>query len=198
MALPTFIKYVYNSGTDEVIRRGKKIYSSRAIELVSHDELMQSVNFRVKDDSYNTYYKVSIQKYSDAKNISLHCTCPYNISDLCRHEAASLMQLQDLVDKNLLNTNEPVRYNQKHTVAKIKFLDLKMIRLLAGMDNYSSAEEILRIYKCNILSAANERVEADLDIESESYHIILQKNDERYFDTSCTCDDHKQSLCVHK
>ena len=198
MALPTFIKYVYNAGTDEVIRRGKKIYSSRAIELVSHDDLMQSVNFRVKDDSYNTYYKVTIQKYNDTKNMSLHCTCPYNISDLCRHEAASLMQLQDLVDKNLLNTNESLNYDQKHTVAKIKFLDLKMIRLLAGMDNYSSAEEILRIYKCNILSAANERVEADLDIESESYHIILQKNDERNFDTSCTCDDHKQPLCVHK
>ena len=198
MALPIFIKYVYNSGTDEVIRRGKKIYSSRAIELVSHDELMQSVNFRVKDDSYNTYYKVVIQKYSDPKNISLHCTCPYNMSDLCRHEAASLMQLQDLVDKNLLNTNQPLHYDQKHTVAKIKFLDLKMIRLLAGMDNYSSAEEILRIYKCNILSAANERVEAVLDIESESFHIILQKNDERYFDTSCTCEDPKQPLCVHK
>ena len=198
MALPTFIKYVYNSGTDEVIRRGKKIYSSRSIELVSHDEMMQAVNFRVKDDSYNTYYKVAIQKYSDVKNIALHCTCPYNMSDLCRHEAASLMQLQDLIDKNLLNTNEPVIYNQKHTVAKIKFLDLKMIRLLAGMDNYSSAEEILRIYKCNILNAANERVEADLDIESESFHVIVQKNDERYFDTSCTCEDHKQPLCVHK
>ncbi len=198
MALPYFIKYVYNSGTDEVIRRGKRIYSSRYVELVDHDELMHSVNFRVRDDSYTTFYKVSVQNYNDPKAISLHCSCPYNISDLCRHEAAALMQLQDLVDKNLLNANEPTVYNQKHTVAKIKFIDLKMIRILAGMDNYAAAEEILRRNKCDILNAASEMVEAELEVEGENFHIILQKNDERNFDTSCTCDDGTHPLCRHK
>lgn len=198
MALPTFIKYVYNSGTDEVIRRGKKIHSLRSVELVDHDDLMNSVFFRVKDDSYSIFYKVSIQKFSDPKSMSLNCTCPYNMTDLCRHEAAALFQLQDLIDKNLLYANESTTYDQKHTVAKIKFIDLKMIRLLAGMDNYIAAEEILRKNKCNILKAANERVEADLDIEDRTYHLIIQKNEERNFDTSCNCDEHSQVLCTHK
>ncbi|MEO6134729.1 MAG: SWIM zinc finger family protein, partial [Ginsengibacter sp.] len=144
MALPYLIKYVYNTGTDEVIRRGKKIYSLRNVELVSHDELLHSVNFRVKDDSYTTFYKVNVEKYDDAKNLSLHCSCPYNLSDICRHEAAALLQLQDLVDKNLLNANEHTAYNQSHTVVKIKYIDLKMIRMMAGQDNYAAAEEILR------------------------------------------------------
>ena len=103
LALPYFIKYVYNSGTDEVIRRGKKIYSSSYVELVEHDELMHSVFFRVRDDSYSTFYKVTVQKYDDPKTLSVRCSCPYNISEICRHEAAALMQLQDLVDKNLLS-----------------------------------------------------------------------------------------------
>ncbi|HEY9340701.1 MAG TPA: SNF2-related protein [Hanamia sp.] len=198
MALPFFIKYIYNSGTDEVIRRGKKIYSLRYVELVEHDELMHSVQFRVRDDSYTTFYKVTVQKYDDPKGLSLRCSCPYNLSDICRHEAAALMQLQDLVDKNLLSANEPSVYHQKHTVVKIKYIDLKMIRLLAGMDNYAAAEEILRKNKCNILNAANEKVEAELDVDDNTYHIFLQKNDERNFDTSCTCDDGSHPLCKHK
>ncbi|HEY5369330.1 MAG TPA: SNF2-related protein [Hanamia sp.] len=199
MALPFFIKYIYNSGTDEVIRRGKKIYSQRFVELVDHDQLMHSINFRVRDDSYTTFYKVQVQKYDDPKTFSVRCSCPYNISEICRHEAAALMQLQDLVDKNLLGSSagEPV-YNQKHTVAKIKYIDLKMIRVLAGMDNYVAAEEILRKVKCSIVEAANEKVEAELDLNGETFHIVLQKNEERNFDTSCTCDDGDHILCKHK
>ena len=198
MALPYFIKYIYNSGTDEVIRRGKKIYSQRFVELVDHDELMHSVNFRVRDDSYNTFYKVQIQKYDDPKAFSIRCSCPYNISDICRHEAAALMQLQDLVDKNLLDSSETTVYNQKHTVVKIKFIDLKMIRLLTGMENYAAAEDLLRKNKFNILEAANEKVEANLETENQTFHIILQKNEERNFDTSCTCNDGEHMLCKHK
>lgn len=198
MALPYLIKYVYNTGTDEVIRRGKKIYSLRNVELVSHDELLHSVNFRVKDDSYTTFYKVNVEKYDDAKNISLHCSCPYNLSDICRHEAAALLQLQDLVDKNLLNANEHTAYNQSHTVVKIKYIDLKMIRMMAGQDNYAAAEEILRRNKNSILQATNERVEANLEDDGETFHIILQKNDERFFDTSCTCNEKAHLLCRHK
>ena len=75
------------------------------------------------------------------------------------------MQLQDLIDKNLLDSSAGIPiYDQKHTVVKIKYVDLKMIRMLTGMENYSAAEEILRKYKCNIVEAANEKVEATLVI----------------------------------
>ncbi|HXS56597.1 MAG TPA: DEAD/DEAH box helicase [Hanamia sp.] len=198
MALPYFIKYVYNSGTDEVIRRGKKIYSSRYVELVEHDELMRSVFFRVRDDSYSTFYKVTVQKYDDPKTLSVRCSCPYNLTELCRHEAAALMQLQDLVDKNLLSAGGPAVYNQKHTIVKIKNIDLRMIRMLAGMENYAAAEEILRKTKCNILNAASEKVEADLEYDHNKFHLIIQKNEERNFDTSCNCDESEHPLCKHK
>ena len=198
MALPYFIKYVYNSGTDEVIRRGKKIYSSRYVELVEHDELMRSVFFRVRDDSYSTFYKVTVQKYDDPKTLSVRCSCPYNLTELCRHEAAALMQLQDLVDKNLLSAGGPAVYNQKHTIVKIKNIDLRMIRMLAGMENYAAAEEILRKNKCNILNAASEKVEAVLEYDHNKFHLIIQKNEERNFDTSCNCDESEHPLCKHK
>ena len=198
MALPHLIKYVYNTGTDEVIRRGKKIHAFGYVELVEHDELMNSITFRVRDDSYTTFYKVHIQKYNDPKTLMLRCSCPYNLGDICRHEAAALFQLQDLVDKNLLGSNEAIVYKQKHTIAKMRFIDLKMIRMLAGQKNYETAEEILRNSKANILQAVNEKVEATLEYGGEKYKLVIQKNEEKTFDTSCNCNETAHLLCTHK
>ena len=51
MALPHLVKYVYTHGTDEVIRRGKKIHAVSGVELVEYDDLFGSAVFRVKDDT---------------------------------------------------------------------------------------------------------------------------------------------------
>ncbi|HTB51383.1 MAG TPA: SNF2-related protein [Ferruginibacter sp.] len=197
MALSPLIKYIYNTGTDEVIRRGKKIHSIGNIELLDHDDLMNDASFRVKDDSYNTFYKVQIQKYNDPKAISLRCSCPYNISDMCRHEVAALFQLQDLMDKNILGSNA-IQYNQRHTVAKMKFIDRKVLKVLASQAVYDEAEEIVLTTQANIIIAANERVEADLKLNDQSYPLVIQKNDERNFDTSCRCNETTNPLCIHK
>ena len=197
MALPHLIKYVYNNGSDEVIRRGKKIHAMGFVELVEHDQLMGGVVFRVKDDSYATFYKVYIQKYTDTKSMSVRCACPYNLGDICRHEAAALIRLQDMVDKNMLG-NTTIQYNQRHTVAKMKHIELKMIKLLSSPGIYAEAENILRSTKANIIKAADERVEADLILEGEVFPLVIQKNDERNFDTSCKCGETEHPLCEHK
>ena len=176
MALPHIIKHIYNNGTDEVIRRGKKIYSQGSVELVEHDELMGGIVFRVKDDSYNTFYKVYIQKYADAKMMSLRCSCPYNLGEICRHEVAGLFRLQDMVDKNMLG-NSSLQYNQLHTVAKMKQIDLKTIKMLSSPAIYEEAENMLRTTKANILIAADERVEAELVINGQSFPVVIQKNE---------------------
>lgn len=198
MALPNLIKHIYSTGAEEVIKRGKKIYLNRQIDLVSHDTLMNSVSFRVKDDTYGTYYKVKVQKYDNPHEMHLQCSCAYNLSDMCRHEAAALMQLQDLLDKNLIERPVSFSHDQKHTVARMKNIDLKTIRMLSGMDNYEMAEEWLRKKKCDILYAKNEKVKADLDDNGKTYHIVIEKNEDRFFDTGCTCTDEEHVLCVHK
>ena len=197
MALPHLIKHIYNNGTDEVIRRGKKIHALGFVELVEHDELMSSIVFRVKDDSYSTFYKVYIHKYADAKLMSLRCGCPYNLGEICRHEAAALFRLQDMVDKNLLLSNA-IQYNQRHTVAKMKHIDLKMIKMLSSPSIFQEAETLLRTNKATILKAADERVEGELVYNGQTYPLVIQKNDERNFDTSCMCSEAQHPLCEHK
>ena len=197
MALTHIIKHIYNNGTEEVIRRGKKIHGSGYVELIEHDELTGSIVFRVKDDSYNTFYKVYIQKYNDPKLMSLRCSCPYNLGDICRHESASLFRLQDMADKNMLG-GSMIQYNQYHTVAKMKNIDLRTIKMLSSPLIYDEAEKMLRTAKASILKAVDERVEAELMFKGTSYPLVIQKNEERNFDTSCTCAETSHPLCEHK
>jgi len=198
LALPFLIKHIYNNASEEVIRRGKKIHVLGNVELIEYDDLMSSVVFRVKDDSYSTYYKVHIGKFKDPKTIQLRCTCPYNLSEVCRHKAGALFQLQELLDRNMLGDKE-ILYDQKHTVIKMKQLDLKMIRMLSSPEAFSDAENYLRSNKANILEAKEERVKAELEMNGRSFSLLIQKNEERNFDTSCNCKtDNTHPLCVHK
>lgn len=198
MALPYLIKHIYNSGTEEVIRRGKKIHALGNVELVEYDDLMASVVFRVKDDGYATFYKVHINQFRDPKTLSIRCTCPYNLSEICRHKAGALFHLQDMLDKNLLGDRE-TEYNQQHTVVKMKQLELKLIRMLSSTTSFDAAEEYLRSNRSNILEAKDERVLAELEYQGVTYKVAIQKNEERNFDTSCNCNsENSHPLCVHK
>jgi non-specific serine/threonine protein kinase len=171
---------------------------SGGAELIENNHLLNSLVFRVKDDSYNIFYNVQVIKYNDAKTLQLKCSCPYNLSEVCRHKAAALFQLQELLDKNMLDEVQ-LQYHQKHTVIKMKQLDLRMIRMLSSSETFWAAENYLRSHKANILEAKDERVIAELDYNGESFKLLIQKNEERNFDTSCTCNSEiHHPLCVHK
>ena len=197
MALPHLIKYVYTHGTDEVIRRGKKIHAIGYVELVEYDDLFGSAVFRVKDDSYATYYKVYIQKFKDPKSTSLRCGCPYNLGDICRHEAATLFQLQELIDRGHLQADH-VQYDQRHTVVKMKSIDLKSLRLFSSPEVFTEAEKFLRTNKASIEFAGNETVKATVNVNGQSCQVIIRKNEERNFDTSCDYEDKEHPLCLPK
>ncbi len=197
MALPHLVKFVYTHGTDEVIRRGKKIHAIGYCELVEHDDLFGSAVFRVKDDIYATFYKVYIQKFKDPKGLSVRCTCPYNLGDICRHEAASLFQLQEMIDRGHLQSDD-VKYDQRHTVAKMKAIDLKTLRLLSSPETLGEAEKFLRTHKASIDFAENETVKATVKLNGNDYKVIIRKNEERNFDTSCDYDDPDHPLCLPK
>jgi superfamily II DNA or RNA helicase len=197
LALPHLLKFAYNHGTEEVIRRGKKIHAIGFVELVEHDELMGSVVFRVKDDSYATFYKVYIQKYKDERAMNVRCSCPYNLGDICRHEVASLFYLQDLIDRNILGLKDLV-YDQRHTVVKMKTIELKSIRTLTSPAALHDAEQFLRTNKASILSAKDDVVKAEVTANGEVWPVTIKRNDERNFDTSCTCGDTEHAICEHK
>ena len=197
MALPYLLKYVYTHGGDEVIRRGKKIHAIGFVDLVEHDDLFGSVTFRVKDDNYATFYKVHVHNYKDPKGLSLRCACPYNLGDICRHEAAALLRLQEMLDKGLLKA-EDREYDQQHTVAKMKAIEVKTLRLLSSPEIYDQAEAYLKEHKPIIETAKDEVVKAKVPLEGEEYYVIIRRNEERTFDTSSDYVDTDHPVCLPK
>ena len=180
-----------------MIRRGKKIHAIGYVELAEHDDLFGTAVFRVKDDNYATFYKVYIQNYKDAKNLSLRCACPYNLGEICRHEAAALLRLQEMIDKGLLQA-EDVEYDQQHTVAKMKAIEIKTLRLLSSPEVFIEAEKYLQQNKPVIESAADEVVKARMTIEGKKYYVIIRRNEERTFDTSSDYVDKEHPLGLAK
>lgn len=197
MALPYLIKHVYTHGTDEVVRRAKKIHAFGYVELIEYDNFFSTATLRIKDDNYATFYKVTVQKINDPQHVFLRCTCPYSVGNICRHEAAALFQLQDLFDKGLLKTVEK-KHDQRHTVAKMKHIDSKLIRLLSSQTNYQEAEKYLRTQRPEIEKVKNETVKASVIIEGEKYFVIIKRNEEKYFDTSSNFIDEQYPLCLPK
>ncbi len=151
----------------------------------------------MKSDTHANFYKVTISKYNEPATMSVRCQCPYNLGDICRHEAAALFQLQEMLDRNQFDAFD-TQYDQQHTLIKMKSIDLKTIKLLTSNHILSEADRILRKTQAVIKSAKDEKVEAELRADGKKYPLILQRNEERNFDTHCTCDEHEHPLCVHK
>lgn len=196
--LPFFIKQIYSNGSEEITTRGRKIFNSDRIEVAHHDMLSSTISFRVKDDMYASWYKVQVRGYKDESTLSLKCNCTYNLGELCKHEVAVLFQLQQMSDQHLLS-NVEVNYDQKHTTLRMNRLDLRQIRSFTAAATYEKAEECLRMGKPLLLENANEKVQAEVTVDRADFSVLIQKNTERNFDTSCNCGSETQHpVCLHK
>jgi non-specific serine/threonine protein kinase len=198
MALPYLTKYIYLNGSEEVIRRGKKIFLNGFVELVSHNDLPGNAVFRTRDDSYSIYYKVHVGNFNNPDTLTVRCSCPYNLGNICRHEAAALLYLQEMLDKNMLE-NKETHYNQEHTQISIKDFDLRLIKRNSAIDSFENAEDFLRSSKVQLDEAANDIVKASIVLEGVKWSVILQRSDDNRLHTKCSCQSEKKHpLCVHK
>jgi non-specific serine/threonine protein kinase len=66
-------------------------------------------------------------------------------------------------------------YNQRHTVAKMKHIDLKTIRMLSSPEIYEAAETLLESQQATVIVAANERVEAELPWMGMYFRLLSKK-----------------------
>lgn len=197
MSLPPLLKHVYNHGTEEVIRRGKKIFHTAGVQLLDVDHLIEQVRFRVRNDLYQNYYTVTVSRYLQPKELSIRCQCPYNLGEICRHEVAALFQLNDILQSGFFEHAE-VTYDQQHTVVRMRQVSHQMLQVFASPDILERAEAIAKANKVIIVSSVNDTIEAEVPDEELTYKVKIRQNDERYFDTSCGCAEKDHPLCVHK
>lgn len=197
MSLPPLLKHAYNHGTEEVIRRGKKIFHAGGVQLLDVDHLLEQVRFRVRNDLYQNYYTVTVNKYLQPRQLSIRCQCPYNMGDICRHEVAALFQLNDILQSGFFE-NTDITYDQKHTVVRMRQINMQMLRIFCSPESMEKAERWGSYQKAIITRNKNNVLEAEVPDEENTYHVVIKQNEERYFDTSCGCNETKHPLCVHK
>ncbi|HRP90632.1 MAG TPA: DEAD/DEAH box helicase [Edaphocola sp.] len=198
MSLPELLKYVYHNATEEVIRRGKKIFGTSGVQMLENDPLTEQVSFRVKNDIYNNHYKVTVNNYLQPGKLSTRCQCPYNMGPVCRHQAAALFQLNDLVQSGFFD-HAHVDYNQEHTTVRMRQISKSFLKLFSSEAIFAVGEDWYRENRVQILEAKDEEVRAEvIDEEQKKYSVKIRQNEDRYFDTSCSCSEKRFPLCVHK
>lgn len=197
MSLPPLLKHVYNHGTEEVIKRGKKIFFTSGVQMLDVDHLIEQVRFRVRNDIYQNYYTVTINKYMETEHLSVRCQCPYNLGEVCRHEVAALFQLNDLLQSGFFE-NAEIEYDQKHTVIRMRQVNTQMIRVFTSVEIMEEAQRLANRTAAIITDKKNDRVEAEVPDGDLTYKVIIRRNEERFFDTSCGCDEKDFPICLHK
>jgi hypothetical protein len=197
MALPPLLRHIYNFGSDEVIKRGKKIFLLGGVQTLKIDELTAHGSFRVRNDLYHNYYTVTISRFDKEDGISVRCQCPYNMGEICRHEVAALFYLNDLsVTQQLHGAN--ANFDQSMTIVRMRQIELKQLRLFTSDESYKLAEHHSLNTPAKITSASNEIVQAELIVDKQAYTLMLKRNDDKTYNTSCTCIDTHHALCMHK
>src|ERR1700743_101601 len=181
MSLPPLLRYVYNHGTEEVIKRGKKIFYTSGVQMLDVDHLIEQVRFRVRNDLYQNYYTVTINKYLQPAEISVRCQCPYNLGEICRHEVAALFQLNDILQSGFFE-NADITYDQTHTVVRMRQVSMQMLRIFCSPESMEKAEKWGSYQKAIITKNKNNVLEAEVPDEDLTYKVAIKQNEERYYD----------------
>jgi Superfamily II DNA/RNA helicases, SNF2 family len=197
MSLPPILRHVYNHGTEEVIRRGKKIFHTAGVQMLDVDHLIEQVRFRVRNDLYQNYYTVTVNKYLSPKDLGIRCQCPYNLGDICRHEVAALFQLNDIILSGFFE-NTDITYHQQHTIVRMRQVSMQMLRVFTSPAVIDKAEAWASMNKAIIVSDKTDQILAEVPDEEHTYRVTIKQNEDRYFDTSCGCDETSHPLCIHK
>ncbi len=197
MSLPPFIKFAYNHGTEEVIRRGKRIFNTSGVQFMDVDHIIHQVRFRVRNDQYNNYYTVTVTKFNDERAMSVRCQCPYNLGDICRHEVAALFQLNEMATAGFFE-NADVAYEQQHTLVRMRTVSFEMVSVFTSPESFTTAKSWADERRVQKIETQQEKLSAEVPEGDDVYAVQLRQNDERYFDTSCGCEEASHPLCRHK
>ncbi len=192
------LKYLYANSYEEALIKGKKIFKTSNISIVEQDNNLHTLTTKVKDDTYNFFYKVTIRNYNDVKRIFIRCNCNSKSHYLCKHKIGTLFLLMSVVDKYVVANPNPT-YQQSHTIIGMKNIDIRKLKSYATDDIYRQAQEFLTTKKVRILESEQSKVTGEFKVSNDEKHLLtIFFNTNKEFETSCTCSETEAPLCTHK
>jgi non-specific serine/threonine protein kinase len=110
---------------------------------------------------------------------------------------AALFQLNDILQSGFFE-NSDITYDQKHTMLRLRHVNKQMLQVYTSAAILETADEWARANKAIITSDRNDILSAEIPDGEQTFKVVIKQNEERYFDTSCGCDEKGYPLCVHK
>ena len=198
--------YIDENASSVIIQRGNNVIKKNLVQLVALDPAQFTASFKVKSEGLKGVYKVKIQNYNNPELISSHCTCPYDYGMMCKHEVATLLFLQNLLDKKqeelkkVMPGDSPSPYfepiEKELPIGEIKsdFLTKLAGREMVkdGVTIASSPDSIV------VTEAAKGLVRAEVTDKDRTYSVTIRKNEKQTFSASCNCWKNNLLLCEHR
>ncbi|MGB0839813.1 MAG: SWIM zinc finger family protein, partial [Chitinophagales bacterium] len=195
---PIITRYLHNNTLSSSRTQGRKIFKKGNYKLKRFDASKEKVIYEVQNDAKSHNYTVTINDYANTSSpIKAHCTCLYSLGGICKHRVAVLLALDQILFEQEDDTQSTL-YNQSNTVVYMENIDESIIRAAASKQDWIIAQQLAENNRATIITDETQTATANLPTAEQSYKVIIQKEGEEKFITSCGCKENRFKLCMHK
>lgn len=192
-------EYIHTVTAPSVREKGASLYQDRK-KLQFVDFASSKLLMKVKSNGEGDWYDVSIKVVPDSFQGS--CTCAYEKGGMCEHQIASLLYLQDYLERMPAFLREKLlqgqgEYDQQDVEIDMPQFQEASILQQIGKHQYQEAKYIARNKSCAIRKD-NGVVHVALTYQGKDLEMAFEKQQNKLH-TTCSCGEKTQTaLCIHK
>ncbi len=190
-------RYIGSNSTAKSRTKGRSIFKTNSYELERLDIDREIAIYRVSSEYSFEKYKVLITDFKTGGSIEAECSCPYDWGGICKHRIAALLALEKKVRESS-KSNTIQEYNQSHTVLYMKGIKENIIHHNMAQGDWTRARQLAKNSRADIRITGDRMVNASVKFKGANNGVEIKKIGESKIVTSCTCDETKHKVCLHK
>lgn len=190
-------RYIGNNSTNKSRSKGQSIFKRNAYELERLDIDREIAIYRVSSEYTFEKYKVLITDFKTGGSIEAECSCPYDWGGICKHRVAALLALERKM-RDMSSSIEVQSYDQSYTVLYMKSIKENIIHHNMAHENWTRARQLAKNGRADIRFSGDRMVTASVKFKGANHGVEIKKIGEDKIITSCTCNETKYKICLHK
>ncbi|MFK7905600.1 MAG: SNF2-related protein [Chitinophagales bacterium] len=197
-AISTIIqRYIGSNSTAKSRTKGRSIFKTNSYELERLDIDREIAIYKVASEYSFEKYKVLITDFKTGGSIEAECSCPYDWGGICKHRIAALLALEKKVRESS-KSSAIQEYNQSHTVLYMKGIKENIIHHNMAHADWTRARQLAKNSRADIRITGDRMVNASVKFKGSNNGVEIKKIGEDKIVTSCTCNESKHKVCLHK
>ncbi|MGB1243647.1 MAG: SWIM zinc finger family protein, partial [Chitinophagales bacterium] len=190
-------RYIGSNSTAKSRTKGRSIFKTNSYELERLDIDREIAIYRVSSEYSFEKYKVLITDFKTGGSIEAECSCPYDWGGICKHRIAALLALEKKI-REVSKSSTSQEYNQSHTVLYMTGIKENIIHHNMAHADWTRARQLAKSSRADIRITGDRMVNASVKFKGTNNDVEIKKIGESKIVTSCTCDETKHKVCLHK